>query len=317
MISHRIDYLDIAKGIGIILVYIGHCKIAGSNHLFQWIYSFHMPLFFFISGLLFKNEKFNSILRNKAIGLLIPYVIFSIFNYVVNIFADVYQISFWGVLVYGWGLNPMWFIPMLFAIDIIHAIICCSKIIWLKYITIGFVICIFTIKIVTNAFAPYAASELPWFYICFLTGYLLKDRILVLIDKQKKLWIIMFALHFLLLFYVVLPYNENYRCQDDDMLSYISRYILGILGTIAILMFSDCIEKTKSSAILKWLGQNTLVLLCTHKLFYDVLEKYNPQPFLNGGINHIGVMLLSVGCIYLYNKFVKPKIVRIKLNSDK
>ena len=65
MPSHRIEYLDIAKGIGMILVYIGHCRIPGDNPLFQWIYSFHMPLFFFISGLLFKRRDFSLVMIKK------------------------------------------------------------------------------------------------------------------------------------------------------------------------------------------------------------------------------------------------------------
>ena len=40
--TKRIEALDIAKGIGIILVIIGHMS---SSYLRDWIYSFHMPLF--------------------------------------------------------------------------------------------------------------------------------------------------------------------------------------------------------------------------------------------------------------------------------
>ena len=43
--TKRIEALDIAKGIGIILVIIGHLS---SSYLRDWIYSFHMPLFFII-----------------------------------------------------------------------------------------------------------------------------------------------------------------------------------------------------------------------------------------------------------------------------
>lgn len=317
MPSHRIEYLDIAKGIGMILVYIGHCRIPGDNPLFQWIYSFHMPLFFFISGLLFKRRDFSLILQNKVIGLLIPYVLFSIVNYLIDLFTHVYQISFIGVLLYGWGLNPMWFIPILFAIEIIHGIICCSKVSWLKHLTIFFVLCIFVIKVTTNVYAPYAVSELPWFYICFLTGYFLKNRILELICKYSNLWIIMFIFHFLFLFYVVLPYNDDYRVQDNDLLSYVSRYILGILGSIATLMFSKYIEKVKGNNILAWIGKNSIVLLCTHKIFYDVLYMYNPQSFLNGGFNHIVVIFLCVACIFLYNRFINPQILLLKSKVSK
>ena len=106
----RLDYIDIAKGIGMILVYIGHCKIQGSSPLFQWIYSFHMPLFFYLSGLLFKRKKFRVVIANKVFSLIIPYVLFSIINYFLYNIARTCDVSLVGVLLYGWGLNPMWFI---------------------------------------------------------------------------------------------------------------------------------------------------------------------------------------------------------------
>ena len=50
----RIEWVDIAKGIGIFLMVMGHTGIPRIGN--QWIYSFHMPLFFFISGFLFNTS---------------------------------------------------------------------------------------------------------------------------------------------------------------------------------------------------------------------------------------------------------------------
>ena len=47
----RLEWIDKAKGIGIILVILGH-TICPPNIKF-WLYSFHMPLFFFLSGYVF------------------------------------------------------------------------------------------------------------------------------------------------------------------------------------------------------------------------------------------------------------------------
>lgn len=66
MEQKRIQWPDLAKGIGILLVVLGHAVIytdsAGGvsdyleqriwNHINLWIYSFHMPLFIFVSGIL-------------------------------------------------------------------------------------------------------------------------------------------------------------------------------------------------------------------------------------------------------------------------
>lgn len=55
----RIEYLDIARGIGILLVVLGHNDFAAISPFFhQVIYSFHIPLFFFLSGY-FINTSFS------------------------------------------------------------------------------------------------------------------------------------------------------------------------------------------------------------------------------------------------------------------
>ncbi len=71
---------DIAKGIGIILVVMGHCRVLFSN----LIYLFHVPLFFILSGYFF-NEKysqnfssFKEYLLKKLKTLYIPYVLTNI-----------------------------------------------------------------------------------------------------------------------------------------------------------------------------------------------------------------------------------------------
>ena len=52
MTGKRIRYFDMAKGLGIILVVLGHIEYI-SDELRAWISSFHMPLFFILSGCFF------------------------------------------------------------------------------------------------------------------------------------------------------------------------------------------------------------------------------------------------------------------------
>jgi acyltransferase len=51
-----IEWIDIAKGIGILLVIAGHtiCLKISSP-----LYAFHMPLFFLLSGLVYNNDKYS------------------------------------------------------------------------------------------------------------------------------------------------------------------------------------------------------------------------------------------------------------------
>ena len=70
--------LDIAKGIGILLVVLGHCPQVWIP-VKQWIFSFHVPLFFLIAGMVWdrtshKESGFlnGSFLAKKALRLLVP-----------------------------------------------------------------------------------------------------------------------------------------------------------------------------------------------------------------------------------------------------
>lgn len=52
ILKKRINYFDIAKGLGILLMIIGHMPIK-NEYLKNFIFCFHMPLFFIISGYFF------------------------------------------------------------------------------------------------------------------------------------------------------------------------------------------------------------------------------------------------------------------------
>lgn len=57
----RIEWIDVCKGLGIFLVFIGHTNVSQlSRTLYDWIYSFHMPLFYMLSGLVFDKTKYNT-----------------------------------------------------------------------------------------------------------------------------------------------------------------------------------------------------------------------------------------------------------------
>lgn len=81
----RIPELDVFKGLAIILVVSGHVILKNwegaldSHPAYTWIYSFHMPLFFFISGFLihytFADKCAMKGLEKKALSLLVPYFV--------------------------------------------------------------------------------------------------------------------------------------------------------------------------------------------------------------------------------------------------
>jgi len=69
----RIETFDLLKGLGILLMIVGHStgKMSG---LRDFIFSFHMPLFFLISGYFFTSVKWKTLLSKNAQRLLVPYL---------------------------------------------------------------------------------------------------------------------------------------------------------------------------------------------------------------------------------------------------
>lgn len=92
MSKNRITWIDCWKGIAIVIVVAGHIldlKVA------KYIFWFHMPLFFFISGYLYKEKHdYLSFFKKKFFHLILPYIsfllLFSIPNYAKYI-SDIWQ----------------------------------------------------------------------------------------------------------------------------------------------------------------------------------------------------------------------------------
>ena len=131
----RLDYLDMAKGLGMLLVLIGHLQgdtIFSLSPYFHplcvFIFSFHMPLFFIISGILIhmRDETGADIpmsvhIKKRFKGIMIPYFWFSLFYFSVVIYAfikgsvavETLLVNLWYVLS-CYGMNVLWFLPALF-----------------------------------------------------------------------------------------------------------------------------------------------------------------------------------------------------------
>lgn len=130
MNQKRLDYLDMVKGVGIFFVALGHIEYI-STPLRVWISSFHMPLFFIVSGLLMaiKNEpesNLNTSISKKFKGIIIPYLWFSLAYFIIDI-ANVFIIknidgrTFWIDAISSitfYGMSVLWFLPALFLANI-------------------------------------------------------------------------------------------------------------------------------------------------------------------------------------------------------
>lgn len=125
----RLDYVDFMRGIAILLVVIGHLIQTNDifyahNHVFEFIYSFHMPLFFAISGyIIAKTSKVTTIkdlgifFIKKFIALCVPLLTWEL---LMNRF--ILRTSFVGMTYSDIAttiLHPgLWFLKTLFVITI-------------------------------------------------------------------------------------------------------------------------------------------------------------------------------------------------------
>ena len=74
--KERLTVFDAAKGLGILLVVFAHINYTPEALIY--IYSFHMPLFFLISGIFFNSKKytFGQFVKNRFFRLICPYLFF-------------------------------------------------------------------------------------------------------------------------------------------------------------------------------------------------------------------------------------------------
>lgn len=127
--KERLDYIDCAKGIGILLVVVAH-HLQDMEGVCWWIYSFHMPLFFVITGYLYadrtKTATIKEAIFSGAKSLLYPYCIMSIililwwiiFGAIMHTVPEepIKNIIIYSLSTYGY--HALWFLPTMFAVSV-------------------------------------------------------------------------------------------------------------------------------------------------------------------------------------------------------
>ena len=108
--KERIGYLDAAKAVAITLVILGHCDCSCVPYLSRFIWSFHMPLFFLISGMFIRPRPVGEALKKYGRAYLVPYFLVSIIGVgiVILLRAEMVKNYVVGML---WGSHtlPAWY----------------------------------------------------------------------------------------------------------------------------------------------------------------------------------------------------------------
>lgn len=334
--KERKKYIDVAKeGIGIILVVLGHCLAYGcQNRVFAAIYAFHMPLFFFLSGYVYKPKEVNTFFSAKLKSLLLPVIFFEGLNLIIFFLLKVackvshHNIDdYFGYLTFGGS----WFPMTLLYISSFYYLFDCKitqkfkNPVLLKMLSAFFFLVIGLVyarkisdkpnELIATAMVGY------YFYVC---GNIFSVKSCLIIQKitEKTIYRFFFLLFCVLLF-TVLFYLVGFSDHNVDM--YSSRYnnrllfvINALLGTFAIIMLSLVIKQSK---ILEWYGKNSLLILFVHHPLwrsFDFLIRHTKK-IPEGWCKSIVVFIISLTLLTLIVIIINRSFIFLtgKINFQK
>jgi acyltransferase len=294
--NNRVDWIDAAKGLGIILVVVGHTASPASL-LNRIIFSFHMPLFFVVSGYLFNFDRYDGhlrrLLQSRFKSLLYPYFASGLVFFIIwlifqcpNPFTDtpasaVGDIFHNTVLTYLYGIGqvnvytplsfivpvgPAWFIVTLFVTQIFFYI-------FLKVANAMRPMVSLLLLVIPTAFGIYISRYIfpPWSIdlaatsvIFMFCGYSVRRGHYL---ERLKLWWVIVPLA---IWIVCLQFSELSMNNRDYQ-----RWPLAILGAVAaslvILVFTKRVLRYDGfigciGRALRYVGARALVILIVHTM---------------------------------------------------
>lgn len=306
----RQTWLDMARGVAIILVVMGHGGYI-SPLTNTWLSSFHLPLFFIASGILFelKNErnveKSRFVIR-KLKSLLIPYFAFtaiSICFYIysapsgpANLKSDVVNILIQTISLQGYSV--MWFLPVILLSDLIIYFI--YRKLPCHIMTAIMTALSFALYYIYKIFSPVMLSWeciglriitkvlIAATFICLgIVIRRLSTNVLAGIKMPKLVGFMAgLALSAINIFVV------RYICLKDLnnlALGYLSvYYLLGVTGSCGL--FLMC-KNGFNIPLLSYYGRNSIIIFCTHLNCYVLFVAIKIYEILQAKCNFILVII--------------------------
>ncbi len=328
----RIIWLDIARGLAMLCVIYGH--VLPRNVGFgKWIYSWHMPIFFIITGILlsikddWKKMTYCQLFKKDIKSIMYPYAIFNVIEVIKICFTISIKDALTGVFHFCIldGLQALWFLSALFvARQIFFQLLKHTN---KKEIVIAFV-----------AIIIFASSM-----ISIAGGYLANlDRDMRIIDKLYKFVIIynrsLIGFIFLMFGFTCTNYLRSFRFNYfakivllvclfvfsaslfdfnsvDLHFSNIGNpllfYLLAIAGSACIFIFSDIISHFFVASVIRFVGCNSIVFLITHIPIRDMLAFFLPS-IDKGNKMLFFIILIAVeyGIVWLITRYL-PRLYRL------
>lgn len=310
----RNQTIDIAKGILIVLVVIGHCY-SKENIILRAIYSFHMPCFFVLSGMLYA-EKWSTYI-DFHVGhicrkLLIPYFIFdTLFCLFITVLGRdngviaQFTHSFIRVILPLKGITATWYLPCIL-------LVLCTFVLIIKFLKkplqIYFIVVVFSISLLLepmDLLIPLWRSfiGLGFFAVGFFGKRIFEYRVNICI------WVIVGMVYLLL--------SEKNGMVSLVALRYANPFLYVVNGLLGSYLLYQCclrISKRTWTEPIAYIGQNSIVVLCTHMFFIECIRLFDYKLFGNvlytfglvegvafGGL----VLLISIPVIAISNKYFR------------
>ncbi len=325
--NSRISYIDIAKGISMICIILGHFEVFT---IIRIVYTFHVPIFFLISGYFISNKiKMSDFIKGKAKRLLIPFYITCLIIMALELEASFFVGGIGQTFIYwikailyaagSWHHKPfeiipigsIWFLWALFWGSIFLRLSLNMK----KHMRIIFIGTIFLIGYYTRnifwlplSIQPGACATL-FMYI----GYLIKINkdTIDKISPQIKIVGSFVALIISILF--IKNFKTFFLVECD-----IGRGVIDIIGSLCscwiVILISQFIDK-HTNILKKFftkIGQHSLILLCVHNVELNILPWF-AIPYLISFINVPPFDLISIIIAkILFDILVTKLIIYIK-----
>lgn len=291
--SNRISYIDLAKGLGIVLIVIGHSVKTG--WLREYLYSFHVPFFFLLSGMTYKiSSDKKSFWKRKLQTIIVPYFFAGILSILAfsllgnfaserlgseiettdvlpNIIGLLYGNSKTGFMRFN---LPLWFLPCLISVI---GIVDCFETVLQKFrdknlYRLGFMLLSLIIGVLLTQTGKHIVLpwhfETAWNMVPFFEGGIIIRKFLddnkakynTVLSNKKILTIIAFGL--ILVGIILTSINRGANVREDNYHFYPLYFVNAILSGGGYLLFCMALEY---NSILEYLGQNTMPILLYHK----------------------------------------------------
>ncbi len=304
---NRIWYIDYAKILGLFLVILGHLytsEASGPGQMIRtFIFGFHMPFFFAVSGMLYKQRKEGLVfaIRKNFQSLLIPYLVFNLFFILYNtlvldssIFAELRK--FIRAVIFGKGspCRASWFVLCLFVAKCIYDLFIYSG---KKYL----LIIVLVITLLPIKFQVFYLSSALIGLIFFYLGHF-SYNYLNKLNIRKSFYLIMAICCFIISWYLTL-YNGKVSVVGVKMGNPLIFYANAIIGSIGLISLAMILKDKNNHFIAKISSASIGVVLMHMAMVHQVrllIQGFTLSPIGEFIIYSTASVIIYLICYYLY-----------------